>query len=315
MTRKLQFLLLILAFVSLGYAQQFSSERGSAAPPAIVLPNESSSIKFLAMGDAGRGSKDQYELGRVMANFRTAFPFDFAILTGDNMYGKQKAEDYRLKFEEPYRALLDQNVKFYASLGNHDEANQVHYVNFNMDGKEYYKFEKGDVSFYALNSNYMQQKQLDWFIAELEKDDSPWKVAFFHHPPYSSGGRHGSDEEVREFLHPVFVKYGVKVVFTGHDHFYERVKPIDGIQYFVTGAAGKIRKGDLKDRSTITAKGFDTDLSFMLVEVAGNRMHYQVISRKGQTVDSGTIVNESMPAAEDKSSAGKQDCKPNEGGN
>lgn len=315
MKRKFDFLMLILALVSLGYAQQFSNGRAAASAPVITLPNAASSVKFLAMGDAGRGSKDQYELGRVMAKFRTSFPFDFAILTGDNMYGKQKAEDYRLKFEEPYRALLDQNVKFYASLGNHDEANQVHYVNFNMDGKEYYRFEKGGVSFYALNSNYMQQKQLDWFIAELEKDDSPWKVAFFHHPPYSSGGRHGSDEEIREVLHPIFVKYKVSVVFTGHDHFYERIKPIDGIQYFVTGAAGKIRKGDIKDRSTFTAKGFDTDLSFMLVEVVGNQMHFQSISRSGANVDSGVIVNEAMPKSEENTSENKPDCNTNKGGN
>ena len=315
MTRKLYFLLLVFAFVSLGYSQQFSSGKAGAPTPVLTLPNAESSVKFLAMGDAGRGSKDQYELGRVMANYRGSFTFDFAILTGDNMYGKQKAEDYRLKFEEPYKALLDQNVKFYASLGNHDEANQVHYALFNMDGKEYYRFEKSEVSFYALNSNYMKREQLDWFVAELEKDDSPWKVAFFHHPPYSSGGRHGSSEEIREVLHPIFVKYGVKVIFTGHDHFYERVKPIDGIQYFVTGAAGKIRKGDLKDRSTITAKGFDTDLSFMLVEVIENQMHYQAISRTGATVDSGVIVNESITKPDENTSENKTNCVPNKGGN
>lgn len=315
MRKRLNVLLIFLLLATVGYSQSFSGRNAADSKPVLTLPNAESSVKFLAMGDAGRGSKDQYELGRVMANFRTAFPFDFAILTGDNMYGKQKAVDYKLKFEEPYKALLDQNVKFYASLGNHDEANQVHYANFNMDGQEYYRFKKGDVSFYALNSNYMQQKQLDWFIAELEKDDAPWKVAFFHHPPYSSGGRHGSAEEIREVLHPIFVKYKVSVIFTGHDHFYERIKPIDGIQYFVTGAAGKIRKGDIKDRSGITAKGFDTDLSFMLVEVVGNQMHYQAISKAGTTVDSGFILNEAMPKTEPTSAVNNSECKSNTGGN
>jgi hypothetical protein len=123
----------------------------------------------------------------------------------------------------------------------------------------------------------------------LSKDKNPWRVAFFHHPPYSSGGRHGSDEDVRMILHPLFVKNGIDVVFTGHDHFYERVKPQDGITYFVSGAAGKIRKGDLKESSTITDAGFDTDLAFMLVEFVGDEMHFQAISKARKTVDSGII--------------------------
>jgi hypothetical protein len=302
MPRNVNVLIIILLLAALSYAQSFDNKtvaKGASSALTLTLPNATGSVKFLATGDAGRGSKAQYELGRVMANHHTAFRFDTVILTGDNMYGKQKPEDYRTKFEEPYSMLLQREVKFYASLGNHDEANQVNYRHFNMDGKEYYRFERGDVSFYALNSNYMEKKQLDWLIGELEKDDSPWKIAFFHHPPYSSGGRHGSDTAIREVLHPLFIKYGVDVVFTGHDHFYERVKPVDGIQYFVTGAGGKIRKGDLNDRSTITAKGFDTDLSFMLVEVVGNAMHFQVISRTGATVDSGVVNNRDVPPPAD----------------
>ena len=149
--------------------------------------------------------------------------------------------------------------------------------------------DRNGISFYALNSNYLDKKQLDWLNGELSRDKNGWRIAFFHHPPYSSGERHGSDEAVREVLHPLFVKNGIDVVFTGHDHFYERVKPQDGITYFVAGAAGKIRKGDLKDSSPITAAGFDSDLSFMLVEIAGDDLHFQVISKAGTTVDAGTI--------------------------
>ena len=77
------------------------------------------------------------------------FPFEFALMLGDNMYGSEKAADYKKKFEDIYRPLLDQKVKFYASLGNHDESNQRFYEFFNMDGQEYYRFSKGNVSFYS----------------------------------------------------------------------------------------------------------------------------------------------------------------------
>jgi len=247
------------------------------------------SLRMAVFGDAGRGSKDQYDLGLVMEEYRQAFAFDWVILTGDNIYGPDGPADMKNKFELPYKHLLDAGVKFYGSLGNHDTSNQRFYAPFNMNGEEYYRIERGGVSFYALNSNYLDKKQLDWFVAELAKDKNAWRVAFFHHPPYSSGGRHGSDDAVRTVLHPLFVKNGIDIVFTGHDHFYERVKPQDGITYFVAGAAGKIRKGDLKDRSTITAAGFDADLSFMLVEFTGDEMHFQAVSKARNTVDSGFI--------------------------
>jgi len=266
-----------------------SAVASTASGRRVTLPKKAGSLKFLVFGDSGRGSKEQYELGKIMADYHQVFPYDTALLTGDNIYGTDTAADMKLKFEDVYRPLLDSGVKFYASLGNHDAPTQRFYQHFNMNGKEYYRLEKNNVAFYALNSTYLDKTQLDWMVSEIAKDTNRWKIAFFHHPPFSSGGRHGSDKDVKAMVHPLFVKYGVDVVFTGHDHFYERVKPQDGILYFVAGAAGKVRKGDLKDRSPITDKGFDSDLSFMLVEITGDEMHYQVISRSGATVDSGMI--------------------------
>ena len=261
----------------------------SASGSPLTLPNRDNSVKMLVFGDSGRGSREQFELASVMATYRKSFAYDTALLTGDNIYGTDKAEDMKAKFEDPYRALLDQGVKFYASLGNHDSMNQKNYAFFNMGGKEYYRIKKNDVAIYAINSNYLDKRQLDWIVTEMAADGTKWKIAFFHHPPFSSGGRHGSEEEVRDVLHPLFLRNGIDVVFTGHDHFYERIKPQDGITYFVAGAAGKIRKGDIKDRSPLTAAAFDTDLSFMLVEFVDDAMHYQVVSRTGKTVDSGVI--------------------------
>jgi 3',5'-cyclic AMP phosphodiesterase CpdA len=272
--------------------QPLEAGRAAAARAAnrtVTLPMREGSLRMGVFGDAGRGTKEQYDLGTLMAEYQQTFPFDTVLLTGDNIYGKDSPEDMKNKFELPYKSLLDRGVKFYGSLGNHDTSNQRFYAPFNMNGEEYYRFDRNGVSFYALNSNYLDKKQLDWLTEQLAKDPNQWRVAFFHHPPYSSGGRHGSDEDVRTVLHPLFVRTGIDIVFTGHDHFYERVKPQDGITYFVAGAAGKIRKGDLKEGSPITAKGFDTDLSFMMVEFAGDEMYFQAISKAGTPIDSGVI--------------------------
>jgi hypothetical protein len=266
-----------------------AAQSGSRATLPLLLPAEKGSVKFLAIGDTGTGSKQQHELARVMLDYHKVFPYEFVIMVGDNMYGGEKAKDFKKKFEDVYRPLLDAGVKFYASLGNHDESNQRFYEFFNMDGDEYYRFERGGVSFYAVNSNYMDKRQIDWLESELTRDQSKWKIAFFHHPPYSSGKAHGSSDDLREILEPLFIGRGVDVVFNGHEHFYERIKPQNGIHYFITGAGGKLRKGDVKKNSPLTAKAFDRDLSFMLVEIDDDTMHFQVVTRGREIVDSGMI--------------------------
>lgn len=291
------FLLVAVNADLLGQGDGNGSGKGRAnaaavAPVKVSLPNRKGSVRFAVIGDTGTGTSKQHELGDILLQSRQAFPYEFVLLLGDNLYGGEKPADYKNKFQDVYQKLLDQKVKFYAALGNHDEPAQKNYEHFNMEGKEYYRFTSGNASFYALNSNYMDKKQVDWLNSELAKDNSEWKIAFCHHPPYSSGGKHGSDDQLRKVVEPIFVKYGVNAVFTGHDHFYERIKPQQGIYYFVSGAGGKLRPGDVKDNSPLTAKAFDKDMSFMLVEIADNAMHFQVLSRTGATVDSGVLPNQ-----------------------
>lgn len=220
-----------------------------------------------------------------------AFPYELVALVGDNIYGSERPQDFKRKFEVPYQPLLDAGVKFYASLGNHDAREQRYYKHFNMDGKLYYTFKaKQDVRFFALDSGYMDPQQVAWLEKELKDSNEAWKIAYFHHPPYSSGDRHGSDERLREVLEPLFLKYNVSLVFTGHDHFYERMKPQQGIVYFVCGAGGKLRRGNIDSRSGLTAAGNDTDQSFLAAEIHGDEMWFNAVSRAGKVFDSGVIT-------------------------
>ena len=268
-----------------------STDKSSAASALkLSLPLKDGSLRFAVIGDTGSGSRQQSQLGELMFQYRAVFPYEFVLMMGDNLYGGETPKDFEKKFSDPYKKLLDSKVKFYATLGNHDLALQVNYANFNMNGKEYYRIKKGSVAFYSLNSNYMDQKQVKWLEDELAKDTSDWKVCFFHHPPYSSAKKHGSDDQLREVVEPIFIKYGVNVVLTGHDHVYERIKPQKGIYYFVSGAGGKLRTGDINSSSPLTEKSYDRDLHFMLFEVAGDQMYFQAISRTGETIDSGVIA-------------------------
>jgi predicted phosphodiesterase len=246
--------------------------------------------RFAVIGDAGTGGDKQIEVARQIVKQYQRSAFEFAIMLGDNLYGRERPRDYEKKFERPYKPLLDAGVKFYAALGNHDDPNQRFYKPFNMNGERYYSFKapNGGIRLFAIDSNYVDEKQLDWLETELAASGSDWKVAFFHHPPYSSGDTHGSNTEIREKLEPLFVKHNVNVVFTGHEHFYERLKPQQGIHYFIAGSSAKLRRGDL-EKSELTAKGYDQGYTFMLVEIDGDELRFQTITEKGQTIDAGTI--------------------------
>lgn len=258
------------------------------AGPAPLLPNVTGSLKMAVIGDNGDGSREQAEIAEQMAALRQQFPYDLVLMVGDNFYGAQRLSDLEQKFARVYRPLLDAGVIFQAALGNHDHPSTVTYPPLNMDGRRYYSFVRPGVRFIVLDTNELDAKQLQWAEATLRQATEPWRIAYFHHPIYGNASRHGANIELRLLLEPLLLEYGVQVVFSGHDHVYERLKPQKGIQYFVTGSAGKLRKGGL-DPSDSTAAGYDQEQAFLAAEIAGEELHFQVISRTGRTVDSGVI--------------------------
>jgi 3',5'-cyclic AMP phosphodiesterase CpdA len=246
-------------------------------------------VRFAVIGDSGTGEKDQYQIAKQMEAYREAVGFDFVIMLGDNIYGGHEERDFAQKFEVPYKPLLDAGVKFYASLGNHDDPKlETLYKPFNMNGERYYTFKKADVQFFALDSNYMDAQQLAWVEQNLRSSKASWKICYFHHPLYSDGKMHGPDLDLRNQLSPLLKVYGVNAVFSGHEHAYERLKPVDNIYYFIQGDSGKLVHHDFH-RSDLMAKSFDRDRTFMIVEIVGENLYFQTISAAGETVDSGGL--------------------------
>ena len=271
----------------------------SPGPGELALPVRPGSVKFAVIGDSGRGDRWQQEVADQMVAWRTKFPFEFVVMLGDNIYGTSGRHDYELKFERPYRALLDAGVEFYAAIGNHDDPAEIRYEKFNMNGQRYYTFRKSEqrpaglvgagVRFFVLDSRSFDPVQLEWLRQRLRESGTAWKIAYFHHPLYTSGRYRAGARSARLAVEPILVEGDVDVVLAGHEHLYERVQPQHGISYFTSGGAGSLRKGDLRP-STIKARGFDQDYHFMLMEVSGNDLYFQAISRTGQTVDAGVIT-------------------------
>jgi len=272
---------------------------------ALTLPNRATSVKFAVIGDSGRGTPPQHEIAAQMVAFREHFAFPFVLMLGDNIYeGPATREDYRLKFEDPYRALLDEGVKFYAVLGNHDDPRQVAYPLFNMDGERYYSFAPPEdllakvvshVEFFAVDSTNLDRTQRQWLDERLRDSDATWKVCFFHHPLYSSGRYRSWARGFRLILEPLLVRNGVDVAFSGHEHIYQRSELQSGIQYFISGGAGSLRPGDGTPASDI-ARTYAGDYHFMLVEIDDDELHFQAIARSGRTIDAGTLYQDGRDA-------------------
>ena len=268
----------------------------------LALPGKSGSVRFAVIGDSGRGDQRQYETAAQLNAWRARFEFEFVLMLGDNIYDHHTRADYEQRFEKPYKPLLDAGVTFHAAIGNHDDPAQIFYDKFNMGGERYYSYRRAEMSlqggltgagvrFFVLDSRSLDSGQLAWLHQQLRDSGSRWRIVYLHHPIYTSGRYRTAAAMLRDELEPVLVGGDVDVVLAGHEHFYERILPQRGIAYFTLGSSGALRAGDIRP-SRLTARGFDTDNAFLLMEVAGDELYFQAISRAGKTVDAGVIKKE-----------------------
>jgi 3',5'-cyclic AMP phosphodiesterase CpdA len=252
-------------------------------------------LRFPVVGDCGTGDSDQIRIAQQMYEAHHQAPFDFVIAAGDNIYPNGSGHYFAKHFEEPFAALLKERVSFYAVLGNHDvqagRQDQCQYRLFNMGGRNYYTLHQGEglLDLFMLDSTDCDAAQVDWLEQQLKVATARWKIAVFHHPIYSSGKKHGSDITLRRKLEPLFLRYRVNAVFSGHDHIYERTLPQQGIHYFVTGAGGSTRRGGVDLRSPLRATSYDDNNHFMLIDVEHQQISFQAVSETGRIIDRGVI--------------------------
>ena len=288
---------LVLAFYPGLPGDETSPQNSQPSPESALdvrLPLKNGSVRWAVIGDNGTGEEPELAVARQMQRYWSVVKFDFVTMDGDNIYGGHSPRDFQMKFEVPYKSLLDENVKFYASLGNHDDPQlEINYKPYSMGGNRYYTFQKKNVEFFVLDSNYMTPQQLSWLEDKLKSSDSKWKIAYFHHPLYTCAKYHGPDTDLRNQLMPLFTRYGVNAVWSGHEHVYEHLKPQQGIYFFLEGESGELRYHNIRGSCDLDVVKLDTDRSFMLVEVDGDQMYFQTVTGAGQTVDSGQLTLQS----------------------
>jgi hypothetical protein len=256
---------------------------GATSP--LPMPQMRGGTVFALMGDSGSGDQSQQAVAQAMLTyFNTARRFPFVLMLGDNLYD----DDYVNEFLTPYKPLLDRGVKFYAAIGNHDRDLEIHFKPFNMGDKDRYSFDEGNARFAVLNSNHPSDpEQIKWLNGVYTDAGTKWRIAFFHHPLYSSGQHAAESRDViRPALEQALVNNQVNVVFSGHEHLYERVKPQKGIQYFVSGGGGRY----LYDYhpSEFDEIGL-SEHHFMVAEIAGDRLFFEAITHAQKLIDCGVL--------------------------
>ena len=263
-----------------------------AAAMAAASASASGRVRFLAVSDTGSGNSHQRAVGAQMAAVHRQRPVDLVVLGGDNIYPSGDMALINATFLEPYAELLAAKVPFHAVLGNHDirTANgdpQVAYPPFGMKGR-YYAVRRGDLELFMLdtNGNADWEGQLRWLRSSLGRSTAPWKVVVGHHPIYSSG-YYGNDAGLRGKIASLMQRHGVQLYINGHEHNYERSRPIDGITYLVVGGGGAALRPILPTDQSARALSV---YSFAEIEAGPKELTVAAWDSKGQLIDRAVIA-------------------------
>ncbi|MEB3243107.1 MAG: metallophosphoesterase, partial [Cyanobacteriota bacterium] len=255
----------------------------------------SANLRFLAVADTGSGDANQRAVGQQMAAVHRRRAVDLVLLGGDNIYPSGDLKLVESTFRRPYAELLGAGVPFHAVLGNHDirTANggpQVAYPPFGMGGR-YYAIRRGPVEFFLLDTNVNAdwQRQVSWLRGALARSQAPWKVVVGHHPIYSSGF-YGNDPHLAAKLSGMMRRHGVALYINGHDHNYERSRPIDGITYLVVGGGGASLRPVLATAQTAKAASV---FSFAELEAGPRELKLWAWDKTGRQIDQAVLTRAS----------------------
>jgi predicted phosphodiesterase len=244
--------------------------------------------EFMVLGDWGSGLSGQLNIANAMKALHQKAPIQFIITVGDNIYPdgdiRKFAKDY---FEKPYATFVAQKIPFYPTLGNHDVPHQDEQIAyFKMPGA-YYSFNKGNIAFFAINTNHFNPTQQSWLTHKLSQSKATWKIVYGHHPVYSSGP-HGDEEEsvqLQKELKPLLEKYHVDFYLCGHDHHYERFMPVQGVYYVLTGGGGASIRSLDNETGIEQAKSMVRH-HYMWFKADGNKLYARAYGENNALIDS-----------------------------
>jgi hypothetical protein len=184
--------------------------------------------------------------------------FEGTVITlGDLAYDSGSRSEFKRCYDQSWGRHKDRTRP---AAGNHEYKTNRASGYFNYFGSAagdpdtgYYSYDLGNWHIIALNSNcdevggcHGRSRQVRWLRADLRASNADCTLAYWHHPLFTSGNKHGNITEVRPLWKTLY-EYGADVVLSGHEHNYERFAPQDptgdadpsrGIRQFIVGTGG-----------------------------------------------------------------------------
>ncbi|MBV9946911.1 MAG: metallophosphoesterase, partial [Myxococcales bacterium] len=271
---------------ALGYAyvvrvggRNVGGGRFTTAPAA----SSGAALRFIVYGDDRTDTTAHSAVARAIAGATS----DFLVNTGDLVEDGGRAEDWRAFFDIESGLLRDRAL--FVAIGNHElyddraGANFARYFGF-VDGpttRLYGTVRLSNARFFFLNA--MQEwgggEERRWLERELARaDDEPglaWRVVVLHHGPWSSGPHGGNADFDAARVPELLVAHKVDIVFSGHDHIYERGEHA-GLKYLVSGGGG----APLYRIAQPTRAAHKTESAYHFVEVSTEPRAFSLITRR-----------------------------------
>jgi muconolactone delta-isomerase len=266
-------------------------------PPRFVAAPPAKRIRVVALGDFGTGSASQQAVAATLRAYHRTHPFDFGITLGDNYQddGPHGPTDprWRTYWTSLYSSL---GIPFYASLGNHDWGNPDGPAASMVFARQdpalrlpglYYTYTAGPVQFFVVNTPLLSEAQLQWLRAELAASTARWRVVYGHYQMYSV--LRGDNQQLITHLLPVLQEFKVHMYLCGHEHIFQHLKPVGGVEFFVSGAAGgsgRVARQQGYDRVQFMA---EQEQGFTVLEADADTLTVRFVGAAGQTVYETTL--------------------------
>ena len=244
-------------------------------------------LHFAAAGDVGEAGSRLDATAATIAEIGAGQRFDALLLLGDNAYPKGDPAALDDTVFAAFGPVFDQGTELLAVLGNHDVMSghaDAQVDALGMGGRWWARHFDG-LLLLGLDSELVDvPDQKTWLEATLAAAEEPWRVVMVHESPYSAGYQ-GSNRDVREQFVPLFERYRVQLVLSGHDHDYQRSEPIDGVTYVVSGGAARTRR---TGSDAFTAVSFSWH-HFLEIGVYDDRLVLRAVNQERRVGDEVVI--------------------------